>query len=425
MKVENPDMQKQYRKMGLAGAGCFAGAVVIINLICLLAGFPGWIGLIVSLVLTVPIGYLIAVWLLRSAGAGRIRGEAVNGSLTISERHSKTSKDHLHNIGLQYRELSEEVNNHISQMAGTIEEVKASAEMGFYVSDMIKEATLGVSGDASQQTDMIRTSSNTVGDVVNAIRHIAGSADEVAAAAGESSEKSAEGQESILAAIRQMDEANTTVHTLVEMMNRLDESSREVVSFVAMIREIAEQTHLLSLNAAIEAARFGDEGRGFSVIASEIRNLAEQSSNSAKQVTQVVSVILKETAQAVASTKLVAEQVGDGLKVVNQAGDSFEFIKLSIGEVAGQIQEVSSAVEEIAAGAEQLVVAMEKTEEISVKTMSEMNNVTQAVEEHHSIMEQISTATETLNGYSKELDQAIKKYRELLGDPQTSSQLVS
>lgn len=425
MKVENPDMQKQYRKMGLAGAGCFAGAVVIINLICLLAGFPGWIGLIVSLVLTVPIGYLIAVWLLRSAGAGRIRGEAANGSLTISERHSKTSKDHLHNIGLQYRELSEEVNNHISQMAGTIEEVKASAEMGFYVSDMIKEATLGVSGDASQQTDMIRTSSNTVGDVVNAIRHIAGSADEVAAAAGESSEKSAEGQESILAAIRQMDEANTTVHTLVEMMNRLDESSREVVSFVAMIREIAEQTHLLSLNAAIEAARFGDEGRGFSVIASEIRNLAEQSSNSAKQVTQVVSVILKETAQAVASTKLVAEQVGDGLKVVNQAGDSFEFIKLSIGEVAGQIQEVSSAVEEIAAGAEQLVVAMEKTEEISVKTMSEMNNVTQAVEEHHSIMEQISTATETLNGYSKELDQAIKKYRELLGDPQTSSQLVS
>ena len=425
MKVENPDMQKQYRKMGLAGAGCFAGAVVIINLICLLAGFPGWIGLIVSLVLTVPIGYLIAVWLLRSAGAGRIRGEAVNGSLTISERHSKTSKDHLHNIGLQYRELSEEVNNHISQMAGTIEEVKASAEMGFYVSDMIKEATLGVSGDASQQTDMIRTSSNTVGDVVNAIRHIAGSADEVAAAAGESSEKSAEGQESILAAIRQMDEANTTVHTLVEMMNRLDESSREVVSFVAMIREIAEQTHLLSLNAAIEAARFGDEGRGFSVIASEIRNLAEQSSNSAKQVTQVVSVILKETAQAVASTKLVAEQVGDGLKVVNQAGDSFEFIKLSIGEVAGQIQEVSSAVEEIAAGAEQLVVAMEKTEEISVKTMSEMNNVTQAVEEHHFIMEQISTATETLNGYSKELDQAIKKYRELLGDPQTSSQLVS
>lgn len=101
-----------------------------------------------------------------------------------------------------------------------------------------------------------------------------------------------------------------------------------------MIREIAEQTHLLSLNAAIEAARFGDEGRGFSVIASEIRNLAEQSSNSAKQVTKVVSAILKETAQAVDSTKLVAEQVGNGLKVVNQAGDSFEFIKLSIGEVA-------------------------------------------------------------------------------------------
>lgn len=424
MKVENPDMQKQYKKIGLAGAGYFAGAVVIINLICLLCGLPGWAGLIASLVLTVPVGYLIAVWLLRTAGAGNVRGQAVTGG-GISGELAGASEDHIHKIGLQYKELSEEFNTQISQMAGTIEEVKASAEMGFYVSDMIKEATLGVSQDASQQTDMIRISSNTVGDVVNAIRHIAGSADEVAAAAGESSEKSAEGQEAILAAMKQMDEADTTVRSLVEMMNRLEESSREVVSFVAMIREIAEQTHLLSLNAAIEAARFGDEGRGFSVIAGEIRNLAEQSSNSAKQVTKVVSAILKETAQAVDSTKLVAEQVGNGLKVVNQAGDSFEFIKLSVGEVAGQIQEVSSAVEEIAAGAEQLVVTMEKTEQIAVKTMSEMNNVTQAVEEHHSIMEQISAATETLNQYSKGLDLAIQKYREQIGDHEISSKPVS
>ncbi|MDR9853325.1 methyl-accepting chemotaxis protein [Paenibacillus sp. VCA1] len=425
MKVENSDLQKQYRMIGLKGAGCFAGAVVVINLICLLCGLPVWAGLIASLVLGALAGYFITAWLLRSAGAGQSQGLFASGGANSAEHHAGSTGDHLHKFGLQYKELSDEFNTRISRMAGTIDEVKASAEMGFYVSDMIKEATLGVSGDASQQTEMIRTSSNTVGDVVNAIRHIAGSADEVAAAAGESSEKSAEGQEAIVAAMKQMDEANTTVHTLVEMMNRLDESSREVVSFVAMIREIAEQTHLLSLNAAIEAARFGDEGRGFSVIASEIRNLAEQSSNSAKQVTQVVSVILKETTQAVASTKLVAEQVGDGLKVVNQAGESFEFIKLSIGEVAGQIQEVSSAVEEIAAGAEQLVVSMEKTEEIAVKTMSEMNSVTQAVEEHHSIMEQISNATETLSAYSKELELSIQKYHELLGDAGQPAKLVS
>lgn len=86
---------------------------------------------------------------------------------------------------------------------------------------------------------------------------------------------------------------------------------------------------------------------------------------------------------------------------------------------------MSSAVEEIAAGAEQLVVTMEKTEQIAVKTMSEMNNVTQAVEEHHSIMEQISAATETLNQYSKGLDLAIRKYREQIGDHEISSKPVS
>lgn len=416
MKDNHPNIHMQYRKMGLQGAGLFSGAVVIINLVCFLLGVPALVGLIISLVLTVPISYGVAMWLLRTAGNQAKPNQAPGVEASVEDfriYHSGTDIESFQN-----KELSDQVSAQISKIADTIEQVKSNAEMGFYVSDMIKEATRGVTVDSNEQTDMIRTSSNTVSDVVGAIRHISGSADEAAEAANESSVKATKGQDSILTAIERMDEANTTVHTLVDIMSRLDKSSREVVSFVSMIREIAEQTHLLALNAAIEAARFGDEGRGFSVIASEVRNLAEQSSQSAKQVTQVVSVILKETAQAVNSTKVVAGQVDEGLRVVNEAGESFEFIKLSIGEVAGQMQEVSSSVEEIAAGAEQLVIAMQKTEQIAVKTTSEMNNITQAVEEHHAIMQQISSATESLNDFSDELGLVINQYRELLHDSQ-------
>ncbi|MGN7359334.1 methyl-accepting chemotaxis protein [Paenibacillus sp. SAF-054] len=419
MKDKHPSMQNSFQKMGLQGAGLFSGAVLVINVICFLLGLPGFVGLIISLVLTVPVSYGIAAWLLRSAGvrsdsaaAASYTEAELQGLKVYSDGNGKNS---LPQGMAQYQDLSDQVSGKISQIADTIEQVKGSAEMGFYVSDMIKEATLGVTADSNEQTEMIRISSNTVGDVVGAIRHISGSADEAAVAANESSLKAMKGQESILQAIGQMDEANTTVHSLVDIMNRLDESSRKVVSFVSIIREISEQTHLLALNAAIEAARFGDEGRGFSVIASEVRSLAEQSSQSAKQVTQVVTEILKETVQAVNSTKIVAGQVNEGLRVVNEAGESFEFIKLSIGEVAGQMQEVSSSVEEIAAGAEQLAAAMQKTEQIAVKTTSEMNSVTQAVEEHHAIMQQISSATESLNGLSEELDLILQEYRGIVG----------
>ncbi|WP_106768846.1 methyl-accepting chemotaxis protein [Paenibacillus faecalis] len=411
MKDQQTSLHRAYKKIGMQGAGCFAGAVLVINAACFLLGLPVYVGFILSLVLTAGAGYGVAVWMLRVAGAKRIENGGGSGTDRLQAYGGEEAGKSFELAIQQFEALSDQMSQQFVKTADTIGQVKGSTEMGFYVSDMIKEATLSVSADSNEQKEMIRVSSSTVNDVVIAIRHISGSADEAAEAASESSSKATKGQESILEAIGRMEETNSTVHSLVDIMSRLEESSRKVASFVSIIREISEQTHLLALNAAIEAARLGDDGRGFSVIASEVRNLAEQSSQSAKQVTQVVTEILKETAQAVDSTKVVAEQVDDGLRVVNEAGSSFEFIKLSISEVAGQMQEVSSSVEEIAAGTEQLAVTMQKTEQIALKTSSEMNNVTQAVEEHHEIMQQISSATETLNGFFDELEATMNEYK--------------
>ncbi|GAC41123.1 methyl-accepting chemotaxis protein [Paenibacillus popilliae] len=414
MKFNQPHLQQSHKKIGLQGAGLYAGAALFINVICFLLGLPVYAGLIMSLVLTAVAGYGVSMRMLglaglqeRQASTGTISDHLQVDDVTIGKLLAEQGM-------LNYRELSEQVSAKISKMVGMLHEVKGSAELGFYVYDIIKEATHSVSADSNEQTEMIRVSSSTVSDVAAAIRHISVNADEATSAAHESSINATKGQESILHAIEWMEETNSTVQSLVEIMNRMEESSRKIVSFVSIIREIAEQTHLLALNAAIEAARFGDNGRGFSVIASEVRSLAEQSSQSAKQVTEVVTEILRETSQAVGSTSVVAEQVDDGLRAVNEAGGAFEFIKLSIGEVAGQMQEVSSSVEEIAAGTEQLAANMQKTEQIAVKATSEMNNVTQAIQEHHSIMQQISSTTESLHGLSSELELTLNDYRNIV-----------
>ncbi|WP_082112462.1 methyl-accepting chemotaxis protein [Paenibacillus sp. DMB20] len=431
MNYYNENKQLPYKSIGLRSAAMFTGAVAIINLLCFLIGLPVWAGFVISLALAVLSGYFISFWLLKRIAdqsekdlhqlASYIK-RAVSGDLQEDEIQLsgdgvlKDMFQSFQQISVQYKELSDQVDKHIDHLLETGDTVKMSADMGYYVSDMIKESTLGVSAESEQQAEMIRISSRTLEDVTNAIQHIAESADEAATAANESSSKTADGQHAIRSAMERMDSISETVGSLVKKINNLRESSKEIRSFITIITEIAEQTHLLALNAAIEASRVGDEGKGFSVIAGEVRKLAEQSAESAKQVARVISVIQIETEETVASSEQVAREVAGGLKAVNDAGNSFEFIQLSIGEVAGQMQDVSSAVEEIAASSEQLTDGMRKTEDIADKTLKEMKNVTQAVEEHHSTMKQIMDASELLSNLSSELRSVMERFNDLRDD---------
>lgn len=386
-----------FGKVFLAGAGLFAGSAAVIHLIWVLAGLPTAAGWIVSIALSFASGYGILVWLSK-----RMAGQPVPAPEQSRAAGERSADNRLHGL----------VDSELLKLTSAVEQIKTGAEMGFYVTDMIKETTAGVSHDADEQMKTIRLSSRTVTDIAGAIQHIAANADEAATAAGESSAKAAAGREAVRNAMERMDAVSHTVQSLVEKMNQLKENSQEIGTLIQLITEIADQTHLLALNAAIEAARVGDEGRGFSVIAAEVRKLAEQTAKSANHVSGVVSLILNETEDTVMTTEQAAREVSDGLKAVYEAGESFEMISVAIDEVATQMQEVSSSVEEIAAGTEQMSDAMRRTEQLTEKTTAEMKTVMQAVDEHHASMKSISDAVGLLETAASGIRNALRSIRQ-------------
>ena len=156
-------------------------------------------------------------------------------------------------------------------------------------------------------------------------------------------------------AIHQMESVQRTVTDLSETIEQLDNQFQQINQFIAVISEISKQTNLLSLNASIGAARAGDHGRGFAVVAQSVKKLAEQSDESAKQVSRLVDLILASMQRAAIEMEAASQEVEQGADLVRTAGEEFEQIRQASTDNANRIETVSTAVNEVSEGAERVV----------------------------------------------------------------------
>jgi methyl-accepting chemotaxis protein len=203
------------------------------------------------------------------------------------------------------------------------------------------------------QTDLAMQSIAAMEEISSGIAQIAVSAETVAHAAVEAAKTTQDGKMAAESIVEQMNSVHRTVEEITDRVKTLDSHSERIGQIVDVIQNIASQTQLLSLNAAIEAARAGEAGRGFSVVASEIRDLAEKSQASAKEITAIIEDIRKDIEASIASTESGMAGVVQGISNVRTVGHSFDRIHGAVESVANQMQEISAAVEEITAGAEE------------------------------------------------------------------------
>lgn len=221
-----------------------------------------------------------------------------------------------------------------------------------------------------------------------AIERLSSNAQDMTDLASRTNDLSAQGAVEINQTIEVMSEINELVTVLATDIRNLSHQSEQIGEIVTLITGIADQTNLLALNAAIEAARAGEQGRGFAVVADEVRQLAEQSAKAAGEITQVVHEIRDSTFLNVKNADVGAAKVRDGVEAVASAGKMFEEIRATIGELMAEIGGVAAASQELAAGAEEISATTEEQSASSQQMASLTSQVVQATNKVREEMQQ-------------------------------------
>ncbi len=261
----------------------------------------------------------------------------------------------------------------------------------------IQESSNQIHSRANEMASLSRTSSEAISQMASNVSQISVSITKISdttqtiATVAQKSAKTAEtGDENISGVIAKVSHSKDSAYQSAELIKNLGKRSMQIGEIINYITKVADQTNLLSLNAAIEAARAGEAGRGFAVVADEVRKLAEGSAQSASEIARLISEVQAETAKAVTAVEIVAKDVGESANVTTDAGKSFKDISQAAKNIAGQIEDIAASSEETAASAEE---------------------ASASSEEQVATFEEISTSIENLKEIAESLKDSASKFK--------------
>lgn len=297
-------------------------------------------------------------------------------SINIMAQNLKNIVRLVLNVSNEVTEASEELYNNTHQLNDTVGHVN--------------DAIIKVAEGAENQSKSSGEASAVVEQISASSEEVAANSQEVANAASNASSAAKKGSDVILQAVSQMESIKNSTEIVKDSVEKLNRDSMAIGEIVNTISDIADQTNLLALNASIEAARAGEQGKGFSVVAEEVRELAEESGESADKIVKLIQQVKENIQGATVSMKSSMDNVNDGTKVVNNAGNSFNEILKLVNDVSLQIQSTSETLQQLAEGSEQIVLNVETIDKISKDTASQSQTVSGETEELYASMEEIT-----------------------------------
>ncbi|GAA4719560.1 methyl-accepting chemotaxis protein [Brevibacillus fulvus] len=336
----------------------------------------------------------------------------------LTEQIDLKRKDELGTLAASFNEMAAslrtvlvKVGENAMQLSASAEELLASAEQSSKSSELVAHSVQEVAAGTDNQLTHVEQTNQSMQAMAEQIQEIASNADQVSVSATEATSKSAEGNKSIQQAVSQMNSISNRVGQLGNDVKSLGDRSAQIGNIIDVITDISAQTNLLALNAAIEAARAGEHGRGFAVVADEVRKLAEQSAQSAQQIAQLILGIQEDTNATIETMHSVTQEVNDGRSAVNLAGTLFEQIEQAIERAATQIRQVSAAAQQIASRTQEVAEAMDNVSAISEQSASGIQNVSAVTEEQLASMQEITASASSLSKMAEELQAMLTRFR--------------
>ena len=227
-----------------------------------------------------------------------------------------------------------------------IGQIRARAVQLVSAAQNISSASTQLSVSTQEQSQAASSMAATVEELTVSINHVADNANEAHGLSSDSGRQSAEGGAVIQETLVSMQRIADTVQGAAVQIAELGQHSDQISSIVNVIKEIADQTNLLALNAAIEAARAGEQGRGFAVVADEVRLLAQRTANSTQEITEMIKKIQLGTRSAVSNMEIGVQQVSSGVEQASQAGKAIVAIRQASASVVGVVDQISLALRE-------------------------------------------------------------------------------
>lgn len=343
--------------------------------------------------------------------------EIAAGNLNV-QFEDKVSDDEVGELQVSFRQMTgnlKEIITHVSdssdQVAASAEELMASADETMLGTELISTSIQNVSDAADKQKEMSNASASFAHKVLEEAEEIANQANQATTLSNSTNEKIEKGSVYVENTVSQMNLIQSTVDETADSLTLLASRTTEIVNILKLVQDISDQTNLLALNAAIEAARAGEAGKGFAVVADEVKKLSEQTKQSVSDISRIAVEIENDTTTTVASIQQVKDRVNAGITISYDTKATFDEILAIIGQVQNQVTEITAVSDSIHSKMATVSEQSLQMAAVSETTADNAVSVASASEEQLASMSEVNTAAGSLAHLAEELQGIVAKFR--------------